>query len=500
MLQTEVISMGFNIGLNVVEVDGRTAPSIQAAPTSVAGLIIRSQRGIPGKVVRITNWSQFVENFGSFVRGAYGAYAVRGFFDNGGGTAYVTRVTGTASAGASSHDFDGVITVAAGYRGQEDQGTWGDSTSVEIATNAEDNTLFDLVVHYRGNVVETWPALGMDTDASNFVSDVVNDEFSGSKYIIITAANGDVNPAVAAATPLTGGSDGTFADAAAEAGAYAAAIDLYQLEPIQLLACPESHDPAVVTAALTHCEQQGDRMFVGHTPPDIEAGDIRNSYSGAFRGDKVYGALYFPWVQIADPIGHHIDIPPTGHILGMYARTERERGIWKAPAGNATRLNGILNVRQRITDADHTDLVKNASVNAVRFIPGQGIVVDSSRTLSTNPIWLYVNVRLLFNFVKSSLMNGLRWVVQEPNDETLWNKVKFNSVIPFLMGLWRRGAFGSGAPEEVFTVKIDAENNPPASIQQGILNIEVYFYPVRPAETIILTVGQQESGATASES
>jgi phage tail sheath protein FI len=97
-------------------------------------------------------------------------------------------------------------------------------------------------------------------------------------------------------------------------------------------------------------------------------------------------------------------------------------------------------------------------------------------------------------------MGGLRWVVQEPNDETLWNKVKFGSVTPFLMGLWRRGAFGSGAPDEVFTVKIDAENNPPASVQQGILNIEVYFYPVRPAETIIITVGQQESGATASES
>ena len=223
------------------------------------------------------------------------------------------------------------------------------------------------------------------------------------------------------------------------------------------------------------------------------------TYGQGFQGDKVYGALYFPWIRVADPIGTQKWIPPTGHILGVFARTERERGIWKAPAGNAAKINEALDIRHQITNAVHTDLVKNGSVNAVRFIPGQGIVIDSSRTLSSNTIWLYVNVRLLFNFVKSSLMGGLRWVVQEPNDETLWNKVKYNSVVPFLMGLWRRGAFGSGLPEETFTVKIDSENNPPASVQQGILNIEVYFYPVRPAETIVITVGQQESGATASE-
>jgi uncharacterized protein len=101
--------------------------------------------------------------------------------------------------------------------------------------------------------------------------------------------------------------------------------------------------------------------------------------------------------------------------------------------------------------------------------------------------------------VKSSLVQGLRWTAQEPNDPTLWNKVKFNTVTPFLMGLWRRGAFGPGSPEEVFTVKVDAENNTPAQIQQGLLMIEVYFYPSRPAETIVITVGQQEGGGSASE-
>ena len=218
------------------------------------------------------------------------------------------------------------------------------------------------------------------------------------------------------------------------------------------------------------------------------------------QGDKVYGALYYPFIQVVDPIGTTIWIPPTGHVLGVYARTDQQRGIWKAPAGNAALVNGALDVRTRLTDTDHTDLVKNGSVNAIRPITGAGIVIDSSRTLSTNTLWLYVNVRLLFNYVKTSLKYGLRWVVQEPNDTALWNKVKYNSVTPFLMGLWRRGAFGPGKPEQVFTVVCDGTNNPPANLQQGIFNVEVYFYPSRPAETIIITVGQQDGGSTAGES
>jgi phage tail sheath protein FI len=338
----------------------------------------------------------------------------------------------------------------------------------------------------------------MDSTQPNYVNAKINDELAGSKYILIAQTTGNTNPSPGGSLPLNSGSDGAFAKRDAEVQAYAHAIDLFKLVDVQLLACPEAHEAGVVNAALTHCQNEGDRMFVGHTAVDSDA-VASKIYGKTLQGNKVYGAIYFPWIRVADPQGRPKWVPPTGHILGVYARTERERGIWKAPAGNAAQVNGALDVKYHITDEDHTDLVKNGSVNAVRYIPGQGIVIDSSRTLSTNTLWLYVNVRLLFNFVKSSLKSGLRWVVQEPNSEALWNKVKYNSVTPFLMGLWRRGAFGPGAPEEVFTVKVDAENNPPANIQQGILNVEIYFYPSRPAETIIITVGQQEGGATASE-
>ena len=132
-------------------------------------------------------------------------------------------------------------------------------------------------------------------------------------------------------------------------------------------------------------------------------------------------------------------------------------------------------------------------------MPRAGVIIDASRTLSTDSRWLYVNVRLLFNFIKSSLREGLRWVRQEPNRDQLWNLVKYGSVTPFLTGLWRQGAFGTGTPDEVFTVICDATNNPPDQVQLGFLNVEVYIYPSRPAETIVIKVGQQPSGGTVTE-
>src|SRR5262249_4281995 len=150
---------------------------------------------------------------------------------------------------------------------------------------------------------------------------------------------------------------------------------------------------------------------------------------------------YGPWIVVPDPIGigdnPRIMLPPVGHVMGVFARIEQTRGIWKAPAGDEANLLGVLDVTVRLSDADHTDLVVNGAVNGIRALPGVGVVIDASRTLSTDPRWRYVNVRLLFNFVKSSLRNSLRWVRQEPNRISLWDAIKYGSITPFLMGLWR---------------------------------------------------------------
>ncbi len=270
------------------------------------------------------------------------------------------------------------------------------------------------------------------------------------------------------------------------------------------LVCTERSDPAIVNAGLAYCEERGDCMFVGSVPQGSVGGDTAVEYGAGFQGKKVYGALYGPWIDVSDPLAPGPTqikrIPPTGHIIGVFARIETTRGIFKAPAGDEARLLGALDVEYQLSDAEHTDLVELGSVNGIRAIPGAGIVIDASRTLSTDVRWRYVNVRLLFNYVKSSLKQGLRWVKQEPNRDQLWDAVKYGSVRPFLLGLWRQGAFGSGEPDDVFTIIVDATNNPPEEVDKGNFKLEVYFYPSKPAETILIVVGQQPSGASAAES
>jgi phage tail sheath protein FI len=487
--------MSYNVGLNIIETDGRATPSIQSAQTSVAAFLILSERGVPGEVRQVVNQSQFREYFGAHKAGANGAYALQGFFDNGGTMAYVTRlVTGVATV--ASAEVCPSLTVVAGYKGKEDPGLWGNNLAVEIVTNQENDGGFDLIVYLNQGQVEKWENL---VDAQQ-AGGMINNPSWGSKYIMIKSLSTEPL-ALGAETALAGGTDDNLSQDNVQS-VVPGAKELFNTYDVQLVCCPESSEPAVVSELITYCANRGDCLFVGHTPAGV---DVRTAkeFGKGLRGEKVYGAIYFPWIRVYDPLdpsGNKAKfVPPTGHVLGVYGRTERERGVWKAPAGNAARLNGALDVQLSLTDMEHTDLVKNAGVNGVRFISGQGIVIDSSRTLSTSTLWLYVNVRLLFNYVKSSLKSGLRWVVQEPNNEALWSKIKYNSVTPFLMGLWRQGAFGPGKPEQVFTVKVDGENNPPDKVQQGILTVEVYFYPSRPAETIIITVGQQEGGATAGD-
>ncbi len=362
--------------------------------------------------------------------------------------------------------------------------------------------------------VETWEKLTLDPTRPNYALTQLNNEFAGSGYVVLSIPlpsrdpfNPRHNPAPGNDVALTGGTDNnpTSTD-------YTNARLNFDTVAIQLLSVlddfvidkifQEGLQKAVMRGAIDYCGQRGDCTFVGHIPKKRDVAGAK-AFGQNFRASKVYGALYWPWITVIDPLGVGSNptkvVPPTGHVLGVYARIDQTRGVWKAPAGNEAIVRGALAVERDITDVDHTDLVKNGSVNGIRLIRGAGIVVDSSRTLSTDTRWLYVNVRLLFNYVKSSLRDGLRWVKQEPNRNTLWNKVKYNAVTPFLLRLYQSGAFGTGTPDEVFTVVCGPENNSQQDVDLGYLKVEVYFYPSKPAETIIIIVGQQPAGASASE-
>jgi hypothetical protein len=358
------------------------------------------------------------------------------------------------------------------------------------------------------HVVERFPQLSLDESAANYAVTAINDAGRGSKWITVVDArnsgrDADGAPAIEVVATLDDGEypDVTPTDVVGDESAH---TGLRAFDPIDIqLLTTELGDRAVVQSALDYCALRGDCTYVGSVPlASVPAGSAVD-YGAGFQGAKVYGALYGPHILVVDPLSRSANptvwVPPNGHVMGVYARVEATRGIHKAPAGDEARIFGALDVEYRLSDAEHTDLVERGSVNGIRVVPGAGIVVDASRSLSTDIRWRYINVRLLFNYVKSSLRQGLRWVRQEPNRTTLWTAVHYGSVRPFLLGLWRQGAFGTGEPDEVFTVVCDESNNPPDEVDKGNFTVEVTFYPSKPAETIVIKVGQQPSGSSAAE-
>jgi phage tail sheath protein FI len=179
-------------------------------------------------------------------------------------------------------------------------------------------------------------------------------------------------------------------------------------------------------------------------------------------------------------------------MAGIWARTDESRGVWKAPANEV--VLGALDVELKITSGEQS-LLNPIGINCIRPFGVRGIRVWGARTLASDPSWRYLNVRRLFNMIETTILQGTQWVVFEPNDQALWQRVK-RTIDAFLLGLWRDGALFGSTPEEAFYVKCDAETNPPESIDEGKLVVEVGVAPVKPAEFVIFRIGQWQGGSS----
>ena len=244
---------------------------------------------------------------------------------------------------------------------------------------------------------------------------------------------------------------------------------------------------AVQTAMIAHCEGMGDRVAILDPPPDMTPQEIREWRMNTAGYDSQYAALYYPWIQVDDPVQNRpIYIPPSGHMAGIWARSDNTRGVHKAP-GNEVIL-GATGLAYGTTKGEQDTLNPNG-VNCIRAFPGRGIRVWGARTVSSDPAWRYINVRRLFNFVETSIEAGTQWVVFEPNDPGLWARVK-RDVTSFLSTVWASGALFGATPAEAFYVKCDAELNPPESRDLGRLIVEIGLCPVKPAEFVIFRISQ----------
>ena len=264
-----------------------------------------------------------------------------------------------------------------------------------------------------------------------------------------------------------------------------------EIDEISLVAAPGVISAAVQDALLTHCENRKDRFAILDSPETVQGGVDKLPRPR----DSKYGAYYFPWIQVYDPERGNVYIPPSGHVAGVYARTDNERGVHKAPANEIVR--GALGLRYQVSRGEQ-DILNPRGINCIRLMQGNGIRIWGARTLSSDPSWRYINVRRLFIMVETSIERATQWVVFEPNDFRLWKRV-VRTIASFLTLVWRQGALMGETPEKAFFVKCDEETNPPEVIDVGQLIVEVGLAPVKPAEFVIFRIGQMPAGGGVQE-
>ncbi len=251
---------------------------------------------------------------------------------------------------------------------------------------------------------------------------------------------------------------------------------------------------AVQAGMIAHCELMGDRLAILDPLPDLSPQQARDWRVDEAGHDSKFAALYWPWVKIFDPVsGSPVLIPPSGHVAGVWARNDGTRGVHKAPANEI--LRGTIGVGTVITMGEH-DMLNPAGVNCIRSFPGRGTRIWGARTLSSDPAWRYINVRRLFNYVESSLMGGTQWVVFEPNDKDLWQRV-IRTIRSFLYRVWLDGALFGENPEQAFYIKCDDETNPSEVIEAGQLVCEIGLAVVKPAEFVVFRLAQLPTGTSA---
>jgi phage tail sheath protein FI len=257
------------------------------------------------------------------------------------------------------------------------------------------------------------------------------------------------------------------------------------IDEIALVAVPGATDAAIQQEVIDHCVNAGDRFAIldGQITTTLTPAAIQGSV-----GDSDYAALYFPRIEVFDPVSGGRDfVPPSGHMAGIYARVDSLRGVHKAPANEVVR--GALGLEARLSKADQDGLNPDG-INVIRDLNGN-INVWGARTLGgdANGEWKYINVRRLFLFLRESIDEGTQWVVFEPNTSSLWAKIVRN-VTAFLTNVWRSGALFGATPQEAFYVRCDADTNPPDVRDLGQVVTEIGVAVVKPAEFVIFRISQ----------
>jgi phage tail sheath protein FI len=514
-------------GVYMQEVDSGPRP-IEGVGTATAAFVGLAPNGPSNQPLLITNWSQYVETFGSIeesgrrnphMPGTYLSHAVHGYFLNGGGRCYVTRVqprNGKAEANGKAHELPTLQLPSRSSKAVpslviKPKAEVTQDIEIEVQPASGENPpegTFTLKIR-MGSLEEPFENVGLGRKAARNVSETVT---QNSKLVMVIEEQG-TGP-LAERVPEFGTYTIKAQNTALQKPRLAATdfsgdvIERSGVEGLQIaadatmVACPDLMSAyemgaidrdgvkAVQLAMINHCEAMGDRVAILDPLPDLSPQEVKVWRQEFTNYDSKYAALYYPWITIAGPDGSPKPVPPCGHMAGVYARSDNERGVHKAPANEVVR--GALAAAAPITKGEQ-DTLNPIGVNCIRSFTGRGVRVWGARTLSSDPAWRYVSVRRLFNFVEKSIENGTQWVVFEPNDPDLWARIR-RDVGAFLTGLWREGMLFGATPAEAFFVKCDEEINPSDQRDLGRLFIDVGLAPVKPAEFVVFRLSQYAGG------
>jgi phage tail sheath protein FI len=366
-------------------------------------------------------------------------------------------------------------------------------------------------VSKAGSPTETYANLAMDSRHSRYFANIVQSALISIDYSdppSTTSPAKNVPATLNPAAPLAGGVDESLG--ALTAVHYTKGISSLRRTPdVNLIAVPDAvgskmaaaDTQAIQTALVNHCETLQDRFGILDSRPVQDPNNFAPAITqqrSNLDSDNGYAALYFPWIKIASPFDStQILVPPSGHTMGVFANNDNTRGVFKAPANEPITM--ALDVELPLADADQ-GLLNDVGINCIRQFPNQGIRIWGARTITPpdSTQWRYVNIRRLLIFIEKSIQGGTRFAVFEPNNLTLWGKVK-RVVDDFLTGVWSAGALEGATPAKSFLVRIDDSLNPPASIALGILTVEVTIFPAPPAEFVVFQIIQEPGGSFVNE-
>jgi uncharacterized protein len=485
--------------------------TITGVATSITAFIGSALQGLVNSPVRIQSFGEFERQFGGLWIESSMSYAVQQYFLNGGTDALVIRVVGEGAKKATA-SVGGVLNLEAVSAGK-----WANGIKIAIdkkTANPNDDKLFNLSVQRevveqgttRTVLLEVFRNLSTNQNSARFITKVLEQQSS----IINVQGNIPDNALGESQGTLENGEIGATPSYADYQGSQNDQEGIYALEQADLfnLLCipPNVRGSAVLddelvggrllAQALQYCKSRRAMLIVDPPTRWVKPSDVEKESSGvdSLNLRDQNAIVYFPEVLMSDPLKENRleNFPPCGVMAGIMARTDAQRGVWKAPAGTDATLLGVKQLAYKMTDGENGRL-NPLGVNCLRTFRVYGNIAWGSRTLAgadrLASEWKYLPVRRFALFLEESLYRGTQWVVFEPNDEPLWAQIRLN-LGAFMNNLFRQGAFQGKTPKEAYFVKCDKETTTQNDINLGIVNIVVGFAPLKPAEFVIIKFQQ----------